>query len=240
MRASDSDRGLICPASLVLPKSGERSVNANKAAAWGTTVHSWKENGVTNGNKTLNKKLAATGIDRARLWPEVGDSYGHETTFSIHLETLQVRIWTPEGSKYSRDDWKRRHPKRNYLTGSIDWLSTISRKGTKELPWVDDLKTGAWPVYAKKSKQLRSYALVPWILHGCTTDVWGSITQWPKYRIDGKPKRNWCLYTSKDLLAHLQRIRWANKNTQLAVYSEEGCRFCMCKDSCDEYQLQVN
>lgn len=236
MRASSTDRAIICPASLVRPQSGERSKASIKAADWGTLVHNWKETGDTRGNKTLNKKLAASGIDRARLWPTIGDSHGHETTFSICLETLQLRIWSSSGSKYSRDHWKRRHPKRSYLTGSIDWLSTVSRKDLPELPWVDDLKTGAWPISARTSAQLRSYALVPWVLSGCDTDVWVSITQWPKYRLDCRPKRNWHLLKSVDLAKHVQKLRWATSNTSKAIPTEDGCKFCLSKPNCKEYQ----
>src|SRR4051812_46196736 len=119
VRASESERAILCPASLVRPRNGPRSEKADKAAAYGTLVHSWKEDGDTRGNKTLIKKLAAVSIDREKLWPTVGNIYGHETTFSVHLETLQLRIWSPEGSKYSSEHWKSRHPRHRYLTGSI-------------------------------------------------------------------------------------------------------------------------
>lgn len=233
MRASETDRALICPASLVRKKTGKRSINANKTAEWGTFVHKWKETGEHRDNKTLLKKLQRSGIDRAKLWPETSDSHGHEATFSINLESLQLRLWSPKGSKYKSDHWKRRHPRYNYITGSIDWLSRRSRDG---LPWVDDLKTGTWPVHAKYSKQLRTYALVPWLLSGCTSDVWVSITQWPKYRLDCKPKRNWHLLKSKDLAKHLLKIKWAIKSTHKAIPSREGCRFCLCKPDCLEFK----
>lgn len=240
MRASESDRGLVCPASLVRPRTAPRSERADTTAAWGTLVHSWKEDGDPRGNKTLQKKLTASGIDRESLWPASGDSQvGHEATFSLHLESLSLRIWSSQGSKYSRDHWKRRHPKRDYLTGSIDWLSSVSRKGTPLIPWVDDLKTGTWPVSARTSLQLRSYALVPWVLNDCSTDVWLSITQWPKYRLDGKPKRNWYLCTSSTLAKHLQLIRWCNANTDIAIPTDDGCRFCPCRTSCPDYSDYV-
>lgn len=240
MRASESDRGLLCPASLVRKKTGKRSEKADGSAEWGTFIHHWKETGEIKGSKsasrTLNKKLLASGIDRAQLWPAISGSYGHETTFSINIETLQLRIWTPKGSKYPRDYWKHRHPRNRYITGSIDWLSKRSRDG---LPWVDDLKTGTWPVNAKYSKQLRTYALVPWLLSGCKTAVWVSITQWPKYRLDCKPKRNWYLIKSAELKKHLEKIKWAIKNTHRAIPSVEACRFCLCKPECKEYQDEL-
>ena len=233
MRASETDRALICPASLVRKKTAKRSDKANKTAAWGTLVHKWKETGDTQGNKTLLKKLQRTCIDREKLWPTTGNSHGHEATFSIDLESLQLRIWSSKGSNYKRDHWKRRHPRYRYVTGSIDWLSFRSKDG---LPWVDDLKTGTWSVIAKYSKQLRTYALVPWILSGCNTDVWLSITQWPKYRLDCKPKRNWYKISSKELAKHLIKIKWAVKNTHLAIPSVSGCRFCLCKPDCVEFK----
>lgn len=241
MRASSTDRGLICPASLVRPKTAQRSEAADKAAGWGNLVHGWKETGDTKENKTLNKKLAASGVNREKLWPVSGDTHGHEATFSIDLETLQLRIWSPERSKYSRDHWKRRHPRHRFLTGSIDWLSEIRRgDAAHTLPWVDDLKTGNWPVYAGRSLQLRSYALVPWILNNCDTDVWVSITQWPRYPLRGKPRRNWRLLKSVELAKHLQRLRWAVGNPEVARPTKDGCMFCECKPDCAEYAATYN
>lgn len=236
MRASESDRTIICPASLVRAKTGPRSEKADKAATYGTLVHAWKVDGDTRGSKTLVKKLQAVSIDREKLWPTVGNIYGHETTFSVHLETLQLRIWSPTRSKYSSEHWKRRHPRNSYLTGSIDYLSKRSRNDLPEIPWLDDLKTGSWPVNAKTSLQLRSYAIAPWVLGDCNTDVWVSITQWPKYRLDCRPKRNWHLLKSADIAHHLQKLRWAVRNPDKAIPSENGCRFCLCKPDCNEYQ----
>jgi hypothetical protein len=240
MRASESDRAVICPASLVRPKTGVRSRKADVTASWGTMVHKWKETddystGTTSQRKTFTKKLAASAIDREKLWP--ADTGGtHECTFSINLETLQLRQWSPTRSKFSSDHWKRRHPRHSYLTGSIDWLSTVVRGGTDSLPWVDDLKTGTWPVSPRTSKQLRSYALVPWILADCDTDVWVSITQWPKYKLSCKPKRSWHKLTSADLARHYAKLKWAVSNTDTAVPSKDGCMFCMCKPDCVEFQ----
>jgi hypothetical protein len=231
MRASESDRGLICPASLVRPRSAARTANADKAANWGTLVHSWKENGDTRGNRTLDKKLALVDVDREKLWPTVGARGVHELTFSLNLTTLQLRIWSPSRSKFTSDRWKRRHPRASYLTGTLDYLST--RNG---LPWVDDLKTGSWPVSARKSHQLRSYALVPWILADCNTDVWVSITQWPKYTLRCKPQRKWHLLKSADLARHLQKLKWAVSSPDVAVPSKEGCMFCPSRIDCNEYQ----
>lgn len=236
MRASDSDRALVCPASLVLPKRAERSDKANRAADWGTLVHAWKETGDDGSSPTLRKKLLLSSIDREELWPTIGGKGGrHEVTFSINLETLQLRIWSPEGSAFGRDHWKRRHPANKYLTGTIDYLSRRN-KGQRLLPWVDDLKTGTWPVSAKYSKQLKSYALVPWILGNCETDVLASITQWPKYKLSGKPKRNFHVLTSADLVKHLHKIRWAVNNTSLVYPTKSGCMFCPCKPDCVDYQ----
>src|ERR1044072_6834621 len=99
MRASETARALLCPASLIRKKTGQRSDKANKTAAWGTFVHKWKETGETGNNKTLLKKLQRSGIDREKLWPEVSNSYGHEATFSIDIESLCLRIWSSKGSK---------------------------------------------------------------------------------------------------------------------------------------------
>lgn len=241
MRASESDRALICPASLVRPRTAIRSEKANVTAAWGTMVHRWKEtgdysSGTVSERKTFDKKLTASAVDREKLWPTAGAGAGsHECTFSLDVEKMQLRLWSSTGSKFDSDHWKSRHPRNRFLTGSIDWLSTTVRGGVA-LPWVDDLKTGTWPVNPRTSKQLRSYALVPWALADCATDVWVSITQWPKYRLDCKPKRTWHRLTSAELARHLSKIRWALSNTDIAVPSKDGCMFCPSKPDCTEHK----
>lgn len=240
----------------------EASETRDKAAAFGTLVHKWKETGVVPDDGSpdavcLEKKLILSGVKREDWWvPGEGE---HEVTFAIELATAKLILWEapkdsstgcnapepPGGWQGARcpgctecdtetaDDWKKSFDPKQYLTGSIDWLHWGTEK---TLPWVDDLKTGRWPVDVKKSKQLLSYLLVPWIKAGMPVVGWKgvvSITQWPRYRLDCLPKRSSRRVTGLDLVAHLEDIRWATENPTEKNPTEEHCRFCPCRAACD-------
>lgn len=139
------------------------------------------------------------------------------------------------GSKpLDRDAWKKSFNANHYLTGTIDWLQL----GNEEtLPWVDDLKTGRWPVDPKTSKQLLSYLLVPWTLAGSPLIGWEgvvSITQWPKYPLGKLPKRSSHRVSGLELAEHLEDLRWAMNSPDVANPTEEHCRFCPCRTNCDD------
>lgn len=173
-------------------------------------MHHWAETGETKREgtakeftRTLEKKLFLSGTERETWWNE---SQGrHEVTFAFNPFTLKLVMF--RGRRGAADAWKkgkRWNPLR-WVTGTIDWLA---KRGGRW--WVDDLKTGAFPVYPDDSGQLKSYAVVAWMLDGMP-DEWEcdvSIMQWPKYPLPDGPKRTWHKLTANDLRAHLDAIRW--------------------------------
>ena len=192
MRASGSDRTIACPASVSLPRAPRPiSESRDKAVEWGNLVHHWKETGEwdppfasPSDIKTLVKKLKVSGVKSEDWWPDPGT---HELTFALELDGLKALEWDPSCG-VNRDDWKAAFPADEWLTGTIDYL--VIGEGR---PWLDDLKTGRWRVDPVTSKQLRSYALYPWVLAGCAPDfeIEVSITQWTKYPLSGSPERSW-------------------------------------------------
>lgn len=249
MRGSEAGRAIICPASLVLPRvPREPSERRDRAANFGTLVHHWKETGDESppwadprDTKTLLKKLVLTGVDREFWWPS--DEGRHEVTFALHLPTLELRFHEgdkaldlmtthPDGSVTGvpdRDLWKKGFGN-EWLTGTIDWLGNPA----EGVGYVDDLKTGSWPVDVKTSAQLRAYSLVPWVMAGqpLAWDGLVSITSWPKYKLSDPPKRTSHTLSALDLEETLVDLRHAYKHPEQVVPSEEGCKFCDCKPLC--------
>lgn len=92
------------------------------------------------------------------------------------------------------------------MTGTIDWYGRLLGRR-----WIDDLKTGAFPVNVFTSKQVRTYALVAWFEDGCPFkwECKVSITWWSKYPLDGLPKREFHTLTGFDMMEHLADICWA-------------------------------
>lgn len=161
-------------------------------------------------------------VRREEWWP-TGE---HEVTFAIELAAATVQRFA--GDKRLRDEWKLRFDAARFLTGTIDLLDTDG-----EAPWIDDLKTGHWPVDPRKSRQLRSYALVPWIEAGkpmqwnCIT----TITQWEKYPLIGQPKRKQHIVSGLDMMEHLDEARWAVAHPE-QVTPSDCCQFCDSRPSC--------
>lgn len=189
----------------VLPRR-EKTEAANEL---GTLVHWWKETGDTRpdfakarDSATLEKKIDKSGVVRDEWWPE--GTGVHEYTFALQPSTLELRIHA--GPRAQADQWKKSFGYTEWLTGTLDWYEPPGLDDAR----VDDLKTGAWPVWAKWSKQLRSYALVPWVQEGCPTK-WTcrtSITRWPRYPLAGLPTRHWHTLTGFDMMEHLSDVRW--------------------------------
>lgn len=253
MRASSSERSLLCPASLVLPTVHTVSENRDKAAAWGTLCHHWVETDETDPAwaspadvKCLRKKLAKSGMWDARdEWWSGGE---HEVTFAIHLTSHELVLY-PTGSQTlvyygfadvvitpemtPRDIWKARFPATEWLTGTIDYLDWGDRKTTA---WVDDLKTGRWPVDPNDNKQLLSYSLVPWIAAGKpgSWDGLASITQWPRYPLGDPPDRKYARepISAFDLTEHIHDLKWAAEHPDELSPTDEGCKFCPCRPLC--------
>lgn len=242
MRASESDRGVLCPASLVLPRTRIRSEKTIRAADWGTLVHHWKETGETDppwANEKdvdlLERKLLATGVRRETLWR----GGHHEVSFALNLETLRVEKFM--GARDKADAWKAAFgvppPPRlisPYLTGTIDWYD-----GCADWLEVNDLKTGAFQP-DPMMKQLVSYALFIWIYDGYRpTTIGRSITWWPKYPIDGQPRQLTAPpITALELEEHLDDLQHSVRNPHEINPTEDGCRFCDSRPNCPVYTLE--
>lgn len=231
MRASSSDRNVVCPASLLIVPERLRSESSQKAIDWGTLCHFWKETGdpympgaSATDIRCLEKKLLMSGVEREDWWPPGPGQ--HEVTFAVHLKTRQLRMYDADmvvrldDEPWANfDDWKAAFDPKEYLTGTIDWL---------ENDWVDDLKTGHWPVDEKTSKQLLSYALVPWMQNGMSPSWHGvvSITQWERYPLAGLPHRREHEVSAYDLNEHLEDCLYAVEHPERFNPTEEGCKFC--------------
>jgi hypothetical protein len=242
VRASETERGLLCPASLVLPRTRERSARADDAADFGTLVHAWKETGEiqawgSRAHRTaLRRKLLASRTRRAGWWPAALGH--HEVTFAI--DVFNAAYFTYNGPRSEANAWKERFDPRKFLTGTIDWLG----HGEDGAPWVDDLKTGRRRV-DPGCKQLMSYALYPWLRDGAPIE-WSchrSITWWPRYPMHRGPRRHFAQpLTGVEAAAHFVALRHAlergeafrtgARTPEEINPTEEGCRFCDCQPSC--------
>jgi hypothetical protein len=225
VRASSSDSAIACPRSLV--QIGTRqppSESTEEARDWGHLVHGWAEHGRIEGRpghvETFRRKLEATGVRRESLWP---DAVGlHEVTFALRLDDAALEMYDDYTGALDRDKWKEAFDPTAWLTGTIDWLGRVAGA-----PWVDDLKTGRWPVDPAKSRQIRSYALVPWITAGrpLNWECHLSITQWPRYPLAGQPVRTWHTVDGFELMIHLEDLRWAMAHPG-EVNPGGVCTFC--------------
>jgi hypothetical protein len=240
VRASETDRTLICPASLVLPRTQRtRSEKTNRAAAFGTLAHHFVETGETDpawGDprdiQLLEEKILLSGIRREDYWRRGR----HEVTFAIHLPTETVYEYgvTPNPSlsneTLDRDEWKLRYAGPEYLTGTIDYLYDDGS--------VTDLKTGSWEVNPETSKQLRSYGLFPWLKAGKPLgwDRVLSIDTWKKYPKHALPTRSGVVVTGFELMDHLEDLKWAATHPGEVVPGDEQCRFCDCKPNCPAWK----
>lgn len=169
---------------------------------------------------------------RADWWPRGQGE--HEVSFAIELFTLELHLF--HGARRDAEKWKAKWDPRRHLTGTIDWIRWSD--------WIDDLKTGHWPIDPATSKQLRSYALVPWLRDGRSSrwEGWVSITQWERYPLDGLPKRKGARLTALDLEEHLADLRWAVEHpteaNPEAIYVGpwdpntplSPCAFCECRE----------
>lgn len=245
MRASSSDTAAVCPHSLVAPALLTRRIASKDATTYGHLVHYWKEVGPDTSNvlpygkdwsvqdvELLERKLMTIGFtaaDHAALWPLGGI---HERTFALDLtaDPPTMRWYDDEHPQCTADEWKASFPT-EFLTGTLDYV------GIKDgLPWVDDLKTGRWPVDPAKSRQLRSYALAVWVGMGCPGDFRCkvSITQWPKYPLDGRPWRTYHVLDAMDLEEHLEDLRYAVTHPDVAIPGD-WCTFCDAREPIPGY-----
>ncbi len=232
MRASETDRTLICPASLVLPRTQRtRSEKTNRAAAFGTLAHHFVETGETDPEwgdprdiQLLEEKILLSGINREDYW--IGGR--HEVTFAVQLISEQVLEYHPEEHEggFSRDEWKAMFNAPEWLTGTIDYLYDDGS--------VTDLKTGSWEVNPETSKQLRSYGLLPWLKAGkpLRWDRTLSIDTWKKYPKHALPTRSGVVVSGLELMDHLEDLKWAATHPGEVNPTDEACLFCDCKPNC--------
>ncbi len=218
MRASESDRAVLCPGSLVLPRYDRKSPKTQEAADWGTLCHYWKETGElvspfpyplvkqhVKDLNTLDEKLLLSGTQREDWWPAKHGE--HEVSFAIRLRNGALELY--KGAKANGDLWKLKFPKLEYVTGTIDW---VEWGADGDWPLVDDLKTGHWTVDPAESLQHRTYALVPWLAAGGLSKFYVGVTttKWEKYPLDGQPIRTPTHWSSAlELECHLDDLRYA-------------------------------
>ncbi len=174
----------------------------------------------------LEKKLVLSGINRDDYWPSGKGE--HEVTFAIDLASLTV-IWH-EGPREEADGWKVRAGRESrWLTGTVDWVEPDGR--------LDDLKTGGWPVSPHGNKQLYSYALPWWVELGRPLVYRRelTITQWPRYPLNGLPEVKTAHVTGLQLMSHLADLRYSLSNPHEANPGIETCRFADCKSQCEAF-----
>lgn len=233
MRCSETERAIICHASLVAPERLVSSAKSKAATEFGTLAHYFKETGITNPEwakpadvDLLERKVLLSGIDRAKIWPSSGR---HEVTFAMNLVTLQVNWF--EGCREDADAWKKAHSE-----GNTEWLTGTSDYEDDSQDWTDDLKTGSWPVIARTCAQLRSYSLPRWVTMGMPMKYNRrvTITQWPKYPIAALPKRNEHWLCGLDLMMHLEALQRARTHTDEYNITEDGCKFCKAKKTYED------
>lgn len=174
---------MACPGSLVLPREEKKSERAKEAAEYGEMVHYWKETGEVvkgRGALTLKKKLESTGANRDTLW--LGGL--HEVPLAYNVSTGEAKAMVLPLEKDKRDLWKAAFGD-EWVTGTADYVGLLI-----ERPWVDDLKTGRRVDYHDHRYQQAFYSLA-WTLFqmGELTECRSTITHWPKYPINQKPRR---------------------------------------------------
>lgn len=247
-RASELDRLLSCAGSLILPRNLKRSENGNKAAAWGTYAHRWKETGEILDNeegenaahaRRMRSKLKASGTEREVWWPSNGK---HEVTLALNVVTLEVK--TPPASQLERltgqakvayiNAWKEAWGD-DWITGTADYISELM-----DLPWVDDFKTGR-SGHPKDYEQQQSLYCLAWGLlkYGDIVPTRSTITHWPVYPRNGKPRRTGGLIEVPyfrlflDRLRDLrQRVLHARGGGSLRLFAGDQCQFCPSSPDC--------
>jgi hypothetical protein len=191
------------------------------------------QGGTEKDRRCLEKKLTESGIKRDEWWPR--ENSEHEATFAIEISqdiagiAGRVQLWQP-AYRLSRDEWKKAH-QGNWITGSIDWLDWGDRRC---MAHIDDLKTGRWLTNPATSKQLRSYALLPWLLAGRPMNWDGivSITHWPRYPLHALPTRTSHVLSAFDLMEHLEDLAWAVSHPDEVNPGHDACMFCPCRVNC--------
>lgn len=235
-RASESDRNLVCPGPLVIPRREQKSERSKEALAWGQMVHAWKATGEIRGEKGYEKhaRLFDPGhVNREELWPSTGR---HEVALARNTCTKSAGS-LENGSDKERDEWKASHNEL-WEVGTADYVGEIFGD-----LWVDDLKTGSWPPTPPgESLQIRWYALVAARVRGYEGNVVVSITHWPRYPKGRQPVRYWDHVTQRQLEELENRLGALNSLLRSGAErvkerlnpGQEQCQFCPSALNCDE------
>lgn len=167
----------------MLPREETKSERAREAADWGEMVHLWKETGVVpkgRAGTTLAKKIKLAEVNRDLLWVDGL----HEVPLAYNVVTGESRALVLPLHKEKRDLWKATFDS-EWITGTADYVGLLLDR-----PWVDDLKTGRQVEYFDHRYQQAFYSLV-WTLFqmGQLTECRSTITHWPKYKLETKPRR---------------------------------------------------
>lgn len=230
MRASETDRAVACPHSLVVPRDLLRRTSSEAASGYGRLVHAWKEAGGAyvgamwsqRDVDLLERKILASGAGLSWHPRDFWDGGRHEVTFALDLLRDPPEVLWYDGPRDGADDWKSSFGW-EWLTGTMDYLL----EGPRDL--VDDLKTtnAQYELLAADSGQLRSYALPVWAGKGCPADylIDVTITNWPKYPLASPPWRSRATLDAMDLEEHLAALRAAVRTPERASPGDV-CTWC--------------
>lgn len=242
VRASSLERELHCPVAGVLPQVDERGDAVREAADWGTMVHHWKatgeiraERGRPSHERLFTEKLRVTGVRREDWWGEGR----HEVAMAVDCVKMG-RAAEFVGTKPAVEAW-RSGLGDEYAAGEADFVGDLFG-----VPHVDDLKTGRFAP-DPSAPQLRLYALATWILLGNVPDrVLVSVTHWPRYPVDNRPRRFDHEYTARQLTAFWKELRLARRRKLMTVrlpladqqanaVPGDWCSYCDGKRNCPKY-----
>ena len=235
-RASELDRTLACAGSLVMLRNEFKPTNAARAAAWGTNTHKWKESGRLPGNeahdKLLHRKIRASGIDRAALWPPGGE---HEVALAYNVVSRRAVRCNLVGDS-EKAAWKAAFTD-EWVTGSPDYVSELCGE-----PWVDDLKTGRI-VSLEAHKYQQMFYCLAWGLavHGTPTPARSTLTHWPRYPVDVKPERMGTVFSLDDytdLMLRLVRLREQVLAKRVRLKTGVQCEYCPSRGVCPKIKEQ--
>jgi hypothetical protein len=209
------------------------SERAQAARDWGQSVHALVEtHGDTREPALLRRLRAAGGRPGLEvLYPPEGR---HEVTMS----------WEPSGwitapalaTRDEREAWKAARPE-TACTGTADYIGTVLGD-----PWLDDLKTGREvPDDPLELNQMRYYA--SYLARTTDRPVLVSLTHWPRYPADGKPRRVWAPrpWTPEDAVTFLNELEDARTRAARSRGLPEAdarpgphCFFCPSQHRCPE------
>lgn len=206
-RASGLTTALACPPSTVMPKVNRER---DSSAFFGTELHAWKAGGEPT-------ERVAAWLARQRTIRVPGDLWpGGRHEVLLWLTTRSCGL--ADRGVENRDLFPH-----NWTAGEADW---ITLEGL--IPWVDDLKTGAWEPGTPRP-QLLFYALVLSEVTG--SDVMVSVTHWPRYPLGEPPRRETRVFTRPELAkfrTHLENRRDLGKSLAPGDY----CKFCDARPGC--------